>query len=268
MLITSNTIQPNKHSSGRPLVNARLYVRSSEKENSEMLPLYRDAACTESAPNPITLNSAGELPYPIYTAASRAWCFLSPLAEKKQILRKYPLCPLPYSALASLPEEGQQLNSLAARVGINLLHDRYSGQSASIEAGDISCDSLDIGAMPAGRASLKKAEIGRMFMNYQEFGAESKVVMSPVAAKTEAGEESFKIGSYRIAYFFSTEHLGKVLEVDEEMREKGVAEWFDSKEPFIPKYTVRACGTIGLRKFLEYRSFYATLVCRVRDKDD
>jgi len=76
MLITSNTIVPILDGNGKPLVNGRLYVRRNSSEESGYVQLTRSPGDSGyNAPNPIILNSAGAIPFPVYTSAKSAWCF-------------------------------------------------------------------------------------------------------------------------------------------------------------------------------------------------
>jgi len=74
MLITSNTRAPILDGSGNPLTNGKLAVCENSDPNSRLLELFREPDFSESAPNPINLNSAGAMPYPVYANKNNAWC--------------------------------------------------------------------------------------------------------------------------------------------------------------------------------------------------
>ncbi len=92
MLITSNTIPPILDGNGIPIVNGKLYVRKGSTMQAEPAEL-RDSINPENSnpvSNPIQLNSAGEIPDPVWTnPADVLWCFV--YNENNIFVRSYPL---------------------------------------------------------------------------------------------------------------------------------------------------------------------------------
>jgi len=89
MLITSNTRAPILDGIGQPIANGRLEVRQNSDPASRLLQLFRQPDFHVSTPNPIPLNSAGAMPYPVYAKENNAWCHA--YNENGELVISYPL---------------------------------------------------------------------------------------------------------------------------------------------------------------------------------
>jgi len=89
LLVTGNTMAPILDGSGKPIANGKLLVTANSDPESEPLQLYRDPNKSQSASNPISLNSAGAMPYPVYADTLKAWCHA--YSESNRLVISYPL---------------------------------------------------------------------------------------------------------------------------------------------------------------------------------
>lgn len=89
MLITGDTRHRILDGSGNPVVEGTVEVKVKDGTQYVSANLFRDIDLTETAQNPITLNSAGEIPFPVYVNAPIVYCFVK--NKKGTEIRNYPV---------------------------------------------------------------------------------------------------------------------------------------------------------------------------------
>jgi len=204
MLITTNTMLPQRHSSGLPVANGWLYARESKNPGSPKLELYRDAELKESAPNPITLNSAGELPYPVYAKENSAWCHLYAIADgREDYIRSYPLREMPSGDNLKEPKEFISLKAkIQTKAETVICHENIQSDIAQSTKTD------------AINTETTKLQVAKEIQGNLGETITKETIMSLVYIGTDQTKnnpnnpddwwEAFKIGSYAIAVLESS----------------------------------------------------------------
>jgi len=203
MLITTNTILPQRHGNGSPVANGRLYARANKNPDSAKLELYRDAELKESAPNPITLNSAGDLPYPVYAKENSAWCHLYAIADGiEDYIRNYPLREMPgdrrFETLERFTNLNIRIKTKAERITAN--------ETWGINAIEIETDESDI-----EQAYFEQTEwLYELGVLHWPYKITTNTVISPAYIGTDDPDnnpnnpedwwKTFKIGSYGVVF--------------------------------------------------------------------
>lgn len=153
LLITGNTRAPIVDGQGRPVVRGNLYVRKTSDPNSELLNLFRFGSNQIAAPNPLTLNSAGAIPFPVYAQEKTGWCFVTD-SDGEAILN-YPLQEL--FSPDSIDVQSEQVfvlpvtfgQTITATNNLIVSGDIYVGGDISIE-GDVAVQNrIDCGKLVA-----------------------------------------------------------------------------------------------------------------------
>jgi len=205
MLIASNTVSPFFYSYNIPVANGKLYVKADNDAESKNLELFRDADFLESAPNPITLNSAGEIPYPVYTKEDVASCFLYS-SEYGIRGRSYPLIGMPGRNAAA--EQDAQLQTIE----VGTLADAEKMQGIKeLSCGAINSENIEIGGTASiGKLKVKELTIKGRYFNSGEISA-IKAVPSPARLGTGGSSwwDNFLVGSYGVwAGGAGVQHIG------------------------------------------------------------
>jgi len=138
LLITGNTRAPILDGNGKPLVNGTLLVTANSDSESSPLSIFREPS--ESSPpvkNPIRLNSAGAMPYAIYTDAAKAWCHA--YDERGEYVLSYPLN-------GNLPAESGESNGESLSVS-EMVVERLSVLKQAIIKGDLKAENISLSAL-------------------------------------------------------------------------------------------------------------------------
>jgi len=276
MLITSGAILPIRHGNGSPVASGRLYVTESGHPGSRRLEIFRDAAMREPAPNPLTLNSAGELPYPAHAKEDSGWCHVYAREDgRERFLKSYPLREMPRSAGFRLPEKFSTLKVRTKAIA----DDPGATIKNSVDAARIKTGSVQTFGLGAGE--IGKIEASR----FLPAGRSEGLIISPACIAQNDGSndpenpedwwKTFKIGSYGVALCAevvgSPFYLGRVCRMDiyawhisGSLDGTAMGGHFDFP-PDAKKVAARIHGRLSEPRSIENNRFAYYLVCRVED---
>jgi len=211
MLITGNTRHRILDGNGKPVANGTILVTVESATGSEPAVLFRDLEFTESTENPIRLNPAGEIPFPVYVNKPFAWCFVE--SEDKIPVRNYPVAGgniatnSENNATAQFTEILAEMirteEIIAQKAFIDDLTVSYSATIKNLESKEINAEKINAEKINAEKINAEEIEING-----------SKVVTPNVTYKgnpigtwnKDKMKELFPIGSYICGKYVSGDY--------------------------------------------------------------
>jgi len=280
MLITSLEILPLQTPGRAPIVGGRLHVREGRDTRSLRLELFRDAAFSTSAANPVILNSAGELPYPVYARENSAWCHVCVIKNGiEELVHSYPLRIMPSASLYvdNDTEAITQRIRVRVKAETEIIQGKNQAKIPSILFSNVTACAISLPPKTGHAASADTMESEILTIGDYYVGAFGEdVVPSPVVIAERTWWDAFAVGSYAIAEYESNA-LGEedpdypgYMELPQiayvTLKERRL--WLQKEKPSHGYYaTVRAMVLLE-SEVIGKLSYSRYFVCRVRDKDD